>query len=145
MLYRCYDAARLWTVGLNWPRGLKVWVCGVSPFLLNVGSGQLHVPAALPARKTQYPLNKGLGGPQNSPDVLKNRKIFYSHRESNLRRLCTSSDCAGTAPGSVQIRGIILVLAWKGDTTKILIQGVRNSDQYLKAGPPGREAEVTRT
>jgi len=112
MLYCCYAAARLWTVGFNWPRGLKVWVCGVSPFLLNVGSGQLHVPAALPQRKTQYPLNKGLGGPQSPLDVLKNRKIFCSRRESNLRRLY--SDSAGTSPGSVQIRCIILVLACKG-------------------------------
>ena len=103
MLYRSYAAARLWAVGPGWPRGLQMWVCGhsladVSPFILNVGSGQLHVPAASPQRKTQYPLNKGPGGPQSSLDVLKNRKIFRSRRESNLRRL--HSDRAVTAPGS---------------------------------------------
>jgi len=140
MLHRSYAAARLWTVDPGSPLCLKVWVCGrslvgVSP--LKVGSGQVHVPAALPPRKTQYPLTKRLGGPQSSLDVLKNRKIFCSRRESNLRRLY--SDCAVRLL-VVDRSGVLswylpARTAWKGDTTKILTQNVRNSEQYLKMGP----------
>ena len=74
-------------------------------------------------QERQYPLNKGPGEPQSSLDFSKNRKIFWSRRESNLRLY---SDC--TVRLLVVDRSGVLFwylparTAWKRDTTKILRQ-----------------------
>jgi len=118
-------AARSKSVGL---RPLACWRLSIQ---------RRQWPASLPGRftpkKDTVPINQGARWAPKQSGRFKEQK----NRESNLRRLY--SDCAVRLL-VVDRSGVLswylpARTAWKGDTTKILIQDVWNSEQYLKAGP----------
>jgi hypothetical protein len=53
-------------------RGVKVYLYSAFKFGDRWMGGQRHVPAALPLRKTRYPLNRKMGGPQGRSGDVEN-------------------------------------------------------------------------